>query len=187
MLDYLETIISEYSNSPVINALIDNFNQYIDPAADFDSFYANIWNLQSAVGWGLDVWGDILCVGRTVQISTGGVYFGSAESTTGVGFGQGPFYSFQPLTENFELTDDAFRLLLQAKAMTNVCDGSIPAINQILLTLFPGRGDIYCTDGQNMTMTYTSTFVLQPWELAVLEQPGILPRPTGVLATVVQP
>lgn len=186
MLDINATVASQYSNSPVINALIQSFGAWIDPTADFDSFYLQVWNLQTAVGYGLDLWGRILRVGRVIQIAPDFSYFGSAESGTEVGFGQGPFYSGQSATQNFTLSDDAYRLLLTAKAMTNVCDGSIPAINIILLTLFPGRGAIYVTDGQNMTMTYTAAFALQPWELAVLEQPGILPRPTGVAASVVQ-
>lgn len=187
MQDVDATVISQYSNAPVINALIQDYNAWLDPAANFNSFYLNVWNLASAVGYGLDVWGRILQVSRVIAISDGGVYFGSAESTTGVGFGQAPFYSSQPLTENYTLTDQAYRLLLMAKAMTNVCDGSIPEINKILLALFPGRGDIYVTDGQDMTLTYTADFDLLPWELAVLQQPGILPKPTGVAATVVEP
>jgi hypothetical protein len=187
MQDVEATIVSEYSNSPVINALIQDFNAWIDPSADFNSFYVNIWNLATAVGYGLDLWGRILCVGRVIAISNGTQYFGSSQATDQFGFGQAAFYSSQPLTQNYALSDQAYRLLLMAKAMTNVCDGSIPAINQILLTLFPSRGDIYVTDGQNMTMTFTSSFILQPWELAVLQQPGILPRPTGVAATVVEP
>lgn len=187
MLGINRTIISEYSNSPVINAIINNFNTYIDPTVDFNSFYSNVWDISQAVGYGLDVWGRILCIGRVITVSTDAVYFGSAESTTEVGFGQGQFYSAQPLTENYPLSDNAYRLLLMAKAMTNVCSGAIPAINQILLTLFPERGNIYCTDGEDMTMTITSEFALQPWELAVLQQPGVLPRPTGVASTVVAP
>ena len=60
---------------------------------------------------------------------------------------QSPFYSGAVLTSNFNLSDDAFRTLIFAKALANISDGSIPAINQLLLNLFPRRGNCYVTDG----------------------------------------
>jgi Protein of unknown function (DUF2612) len=36
-----------------------------------------------------------------------------------------------------------------------------------------------------MTMTYTFAFQLSPVELAIVTQSGVLPKPTGVLASVV--
>jgi hypothetical protein len=95
----------------------------------------------------------------------------------------------------YDLTgkDDDYRTLILAKAFANVCNGSIPAINQILINLFmtpvAGRtGNFCCTDGEAMTMTYTSTLrpVLTPVEVAIVSQSGVLPRPTGVFTQLVQ-
>ena len=36
-----------------------------------------------------------------------------------------------------------------------------------------------------MTMTYTFEFALTPVEQAIVEQSGVLPRPTGVSSSVV--
>lgn len=36
-----------------------------------------------------------------------------------------------------------------------------------------------------MTMTYTFTFALTPVELAIVLNSGVLPKPTGVAASVV--
>jgi hypothetical protein len=102
-------------------------------------------------------------------------------------FNQSPMYQGAPLTNNYQLSDDAFRTLLYAKALSNISDGTIPSINTILRTLFPGRGNAYATDGLNMTMTYTFSFVLSAVELAILLQSGVLPKPVGVLATIVHP
>jgi hypothetical protein len=41
-------------------------------------------------------------------------------------------------------------------------------------------------DNNNMTMTYYFTFLLTAVEAAIVSQSGILPKPVGVLATVVQ-
>ena len=100
--------------------------------------------------------------------------------------GQSPFYSGTATTNNFQLTDSAYRVLIFAKALSNISDGSIPSINQILLNIFPNRGNCYVTDPGGMEMTYTFEFVLSPVEQSILGQTGILPKPVGVSASVVQ-
>jgi hypothetical protein len=95
-----------------------------------------------------------------------------------------PFYNGQVINENFLLSDEGFRTLIYAKAFANICDGSISAINQILLTLFPGRGNCYVQDNLNMTMTYVFRFKLTPVESAIVSESGILPRPASVFSTV---
>lgn len=183
--DYWTTIISQYANSTILTTLIGNFFQYIDQTANMDAFYDNIWNIATAQGIGLDVWGRIVGVVRTIFVPNANTYFGFDEGS-GQPFGQAPFYGGSQTTQNFALADDAFRTLIYAKALSNICGGSIPAINQILRTLFPGRGNAYVTDGNNMTMTYTFNFALSAPEFAILEQSGVLPKPVGVLATIVQ-
>jgi hypothetical protein len=180
------TIISQYANSEIITELCSNFADYFDQTANMDAFYDTIMNVATAEGYGLDVWGRIVGVNRVLTL-TSGIYFGFEQQSPQIGtFGQGIFYDGQsPLTSNFSLTDDAFRILIYAKALANICNGSIPAINQILLSLFPGQGNCYVTDGMNLTMTYTFDFALSPVQAAIIAS-GILPRTSGVLATVVQ-
>lgn len=219
--DVWRTIISQYANSPIIIQLIQNFQQYIDQNQNFTAFFDFIWNVDTAQGYGLDVWGRIVNVSRTLNI-TDVQYLGFDEAgQTSESFGFGGFYTGGGITQNFELADDAYRTLIFAKALANICDGSIPAINQLLMSLFPNQGNAYVTDSgaapsappyfgfsdavgddeitgfndapfypttlaNNMTMTYTFKFVLSPVQLAIVEQSGVLPKPVGVAATVVQ-
>lgn len=214
--NYWTTILSQYANSPRLTALIKNFFQYIDQTKNFDAFYDLIWNVATAQGYGLDVWGRIVVVSRTLSIPDE-KFFGFQEQGNTVGtFGQFPFAS-QQITQNYRLSDDAYRTLIYAKALANICDGSTPAINQILLKLFPNRGNCYVTDVSpsntnsfsfkesnnetpfgsepffnasaqtpNMTIFYVFNFALSPVELAIVQQSGVLPKPTGVAASVVQ-
>ena len=186
MQNIAQTVISQYSASPRIRRLIDDFNQWIDPSANIDNFYNLIWNVDTAVGYGLDVWGRIVGVGRVLQVTTTGKFFGfdEASNVSADPFNTSPFYSGQQISNNFILADDGFRVLIFAKALANICDGSIPAINQILLTLFPGRGNCWIADGMNMTMQYTFAFALTPVETAIISQSGILPRSTGVSSSM---
>jgi hypothetical protein len=182
--DWRPTVISQYQNSPTLLQLVQNMSDNIDPGADLNQFYDLVWNIDTAQGYGLDVWGRIVGVGRVLNVPSG-AWFGFQESTDANGFNQQPFFSGGGLTENFSLTDEAFRLLILAKALANITDGSIPAINQILLNLFPGRGNCFVTDGLDMTMTYTFDFPLSPVDLAIVESSNVLPRPAGVSVTVI--
>ena len=151
MQNFDQTIISQYHNSATLVQLITNLNTYIDPQANLQQFYDLIWNIDTAQGYGLDVWGRIVGVGRVLEVAAGS-FFGFGEAGDRVGFGQGPFYEV-PATSNFTLTDPAYRALIFAKAAANITDCSIPAINQILLNLFPSRGNCYVVDGPNQVET----------------------------------
>jgi hypothetical protein len=186
------TVISQYANSPIITGMIDAFNAAADETQNLSNFYDLIFNVATAQGYGLDVWGRIVGVTRSIQLpSASGTFFGFNEPGDPVhdtGFGQSPFYNGGgALTTNITLSDSDFRNLVYAKALANITSGSITAINQILLTLFPHRGNCYVTDGLNMTMTYTFTFTLTGTELSILQFSGVLPRPAGVSATVIHP
>lgn len=187
--DVWTTVISQYANSPILTTLITNFAAYIDPTENLDAFFDDIWNIDTAQGFGLDVWGRILGVSRVISVPLNTVFFGFKEAgdPTLVGFGQGVFFLGEPLNDNFALADSAFRVLLLAKAFSNISDGSIASLNQLLLSLFPSRGNCYVTDGLDMTMTYTFAFGLTAVELAIVESSGALPRPTGVSVTIVAP
>lgn len=212
--DVWSTVISQYANSPILMQLILNINGYLDPTANLDLFFDNIWNVDTAVGEGLSIWGRIVGVNRILQVEVG-EWFGFAEALPGSEtFGQGSFYSGAQLTENFSLSDETYRLLILAKAAANITNGSIPAINQILLSLFPHRGNCYVTEGgtpgtwfgfaeslnadgwnqasfydgesiPTMVMAYTFEFPLSPVELAIVQNSGVLPKSTGVKASVV--
>lgn len=186
--DVWTTIISQYANSPILSRLCTNMGQYLDQTANLDFFLDTIWNVDTAIGYGLDIWGRIVGVSRTLQIPSGGRYLGFEEAggATVDPFNQAPFFSGQTLTDNFDLSDDAFRVLIYAKALSNISDGSVAAINQLLRNLFPNRGNCFVVDNLDMTMTYMFKFILTPVEAAIVEQTGVLPKPVGVSADVVQ-
>lgn len=181
------TIISQYANSPTLTGIITSFNAAADLTAVFDSFYDLMWNILTAQGYGLDVWGRIVGVQRAISIPGTVQYLGFEEAgSSWTGFGQGGFYGGGLLTQNFLLNDTDFRKLILAKAAGNISDGSIPSINAILLALFPNRGACYVVDGLNMTLTYTFRFALTPAEVAIVSQLNVLPNPCGVVINVAQ-
>lgn len=185
--DVWETVISQYANSPIITTLINDLADAIDPTVNIENFFDQIMNVDTAEGYGLDVWGRIVGVNRVLKVASGPRYWGFYQGLPDYDpFMQSPWYMGQPLTTNYALTDDGFRVLILAKAFANICDGSINAINVLLKTLFGSSGKCYCTDGLDMTMTYTFEFPLSPLQASIVENSGVLPRPVGVEASVVQ-
>ena len=181
--DPAQTVLSQYANSPVLLSLIDDFAQWLDPASRFDAFFSLLWDIDTAVGYGLDVWGRILGVVRTIQVPAG-IYLGFTSDPAARPFGFGILYGGARNTNNVILTDDAYRLLLLAKAALNITNASIPAINSILLNLF-GQG--YVVDNLDMSMKYKFPNSLTPLEQAIVSQSGALPKPCGVSFTAEAP
>jgi hypothetical protein len=151
-----QTIISQYGNSATISKLIHNMNENIDPRADIDNFYSFIWNVDTAQGFGLDIWGRIVGVSRSL-------FTNAADA------------------EN----DTAFRQLILLKALSNISASTSPSINRLLQNWMAGRGRCYVSDLGNMQMLYNFEFLLQPFEIEIITQGGIFLRPAGVGATVV--
>jgi hypothetical protein len=188
--DWTSTVMAQYANSPIMLSLIENMFEYIDPTGWIDDFWSLYMNLPTAAGAGLDVLGRIVGVGRVLNLGIQS-YFGFEEALpASLPFNVGIFYTGGGTTTNFALADDPYRILILAKALANISDGSMASINAILSSLFPGQGNAYCTNGQDigqpMTMTLTFNFTLTAVELAIIEQSGAIPIPAGVSFTVVQ-
>jgi hypothetical protein len=186
MVNVEQTIVSQYANSPTLVQLIENMNGYVDPQADFDAFYAFVWNIQTAQAWGLDILGRIVNVSRQINIPGAVLNFGFKEGVNYQPFGQAPLYAGTPASTVYSLSDDAYRTLILMKALLNISNNTAPAINQMLKNLFAGRGRCYVTDTGQMQIRFVFEFALFPYEIAILTQSNAVPRPAAVLAQVMQ-
>ena len=212
--DVWTTILSQYANSPTITALITSFAAELEQTPLFEAFHDDIWNIATAQGYGLDVLGRIIGIGRVIQLPSQ-VWLGFEEALPGSQeFNFGSLYSGTSITSNYSLTDSVYRQLLYAKALTNISNGSIPSINRALMILFPNRGNAYVAEGvafgpyfgfaestsadgfgqaplyagetvPTMQLTYIFDFPLSAAELAIVNTSGVLPKPVGVQANVV--
>ena len=188
MIDVEQTIISQYGDSPTIVRLVTDMNEYIDPRANLDQFFNLVWNVDTAVGFGLDIWGRIVGVGRLLQLPSTDPIFGYQNATIPPNwrpFNEGIFFPGDAATEAYLLPDDAFRTLILTKALSNIVATNAPSLNQLLQNLFPGRGKAYVQDLGAMTMRFVFEFALTTTEFAILTQSGALPNPAGVAFSVV--
>ena len=151
MNNVLQTVASQYGDSPTILALIESFNAAVDPSEDIDNFYVWVWDVATAQGFGLDIWGRIVGVTRTIPTSPATV-----------------------------LTDAQFLQLILLKALSNISRASSYSINTLLLDWMQGRGRTYVNDLGNMLIRYMFEFALAPFEIDIITQSGIFLRPAGV-------
>ena len=197
-----KTGVSQYANSPIITQLVQNMNDYIDPRKSLLDFYNVVWNVDTAVGFGLNIWGRIVGVSRVIPIPATLGSFGFQTDnfppdwqnfgTVGQPSTGGPFYSGQVNTGGFTLNDDAYRVLILTKALANIVATNAPSLNALVRNLFPGRGRAYTIDrgksnasAGGMRMTYVFEFKLTTIEFAILAFSGVLPHPAGVGVNVI--
>lgn len=184
-----QTVISQYANAPKLISLIQSFSDAISANSLSDDFYNSIWNIDTATGYGLDVWGRIVNVRRTLYVPGGnaGQLFGFGNDGVGdyYGWDQAPFNSNNNVTPNYTLTDTDYRRLILVKALSNISDRSIQSMNSALMIMFAGQGNVYVAEAGNMTSTYTFKFNPSVLDLAILQQSGAFSSPSGVFMTVV--
>ena len=181
-----KTIYTQYKrDSSNLCDLIDRAALGLDVQQDFADFHKNFWDIETATGVWLDVWGVIVAVDRFLELPDDGLFFGTKEGDW-LGFNQGVFYNGVQNTNTYALSDDIFRRVIIAKAMANIAASDATSINSILTYFFAGRGKAYVTQPANMALNYVFEFTLEPWEKALLTQDKIYPRPAGVLLNFIE-
>lgn len=188
MKDVSATIISQYKDSPILSEILSNLDEYIEPSTNLRAFYDMVWNIDTASSYGLDVWGRIVGVSRYILVSTSGANFSFYESGANVPMGDGVFYNggeILGLTKT-ALSDATFRKLILMKALANITNCSAPSVNYILAYLFGSNGRCYVIENGAMGITYRFEFTLSASDLAIVQQSGVLPRPSGVAYSIVQ-
>lgn len=101
-------LLSQYSASPTIAKLLKDFSENIDPQADKELFMQKMMDIDTADGIGLDVWGNILNIGRTIEL-------GNTLVT---------------------LDDSHYRKILKYKALANITEATTATLNKMLAILF---------------------------------------------------
>lgn len=185
MRNLQQTIISQYANSPIICGMIERFNQCIDSRADVMEFYRDIWDIETAKGYGLDIWGRIVGIEREVMIGAQDEYIGFAQGCTP--FDSGAWSVGEGSERRYRLDDDTYRRVIMLKAMSNITYASAPNINRLLSIMFEKRGRAYFVKNDTMAARYVFEFYLLPVERAIIRQSDLLPRPSGVLLDFYEP
>ena len=163
--DIAETVQSQYATSKRMRAVIDAFWQAINPKSDIDMLYKKLVNPRTAEGWGLDVWGRIVAIGRSyLAVEDDTPYFGF-DPPEGVknerlnSFGNAPFY--KQVMGKVRLADTMYRTYVFLKALINISNSSLASLNQAVKLLFPDA---------DIQILHTGTMVLRVLILSPLSE-----------------
>lgn len=172
-----QTIMSQYANSPRLMAILRSLWSAIDPDKFTEDYYRLIMNIPTANGMGLDIWGRIVAITRTVSfVNPDGEYFGFEAGF--YPFNERPFSAPGSGTDTWELTNDAYRELILMKALSNIIYATAPNINAMLRHMFSKPA--YCLITGHMKIRYVFEFDLSPFYRHLVYNTDILPRPCGV-------
>ncbi len=175
------TVQSQYAASPHIVALVEAFWDSLNPDADLELIYNKMVNPLTAEGFGLDVWGRIVAIGREyLSADTENPYWGY-EPPTGVtndrmrNFGHAPYYKL--INGKVQLTDSAYRTYIMLKAMMNIGDSTLSSLNYMIHYMFP-NDQIAVVHPDTMTLRLVVQSNISQSDLdALLNLPWL---PTGV-------
>ena len=163
--DIAETVQSQYATSKRMRAVIDAFWQAINPKSDIDLLYKKLVNPRTAEGWGLDIWGRIVAIGRSyLAVEDDTPYFGF-DPPEGVknerlkSFGNAPFY--KQVMGKVRLADTMYRTYVFLKALINISNSSLASLNQAVKLLFPDA---------DIQILHTGTMVLRVLVLSPLSE-----------------
>lgn len=178
MLDWEETIQSQYAASPTIKKIVQAVDGHIDPRVDIQKFFDMIFNVDTAEGVGLDIWGRIVGINRRLNITEIHECFGFDGSTLEP-FDEGVYWTRDQDTGVFDLSDDAYRKLILWKAMANISTADNYTLNILFKNLFDGKG-VYVIEKSTMQIRIVSVEELQQWQQAVINEYGLFCRGAGV-------
>lgn len=188
MSDYLgQTVQKQYSNSTTLLQLLDSFDQWVDLSLFTEQFLSNVWDITTAQGFGLDIWGRILGQSRYVQVvQVPGDNFGfninAAIGTNWQPFNQAPFYNGAAGgTVAYALLDSYYRQVLLVKAASNIASCDVPSINALMRAMFGTRGKCYVGYDLALPMQIGYHFEFTPTnvERTIIES-GLFPIPAGM-------
>jgi hypothetical protein len=193
-LNVSETILAQCANSPILLAMANLMNSAIDMKANLFNWYNLVWNVNSAQGYGLDMWARIVGVPRVILTTATNsyLYFKEANLTMmtvppvspfGPG-GASPLYNGGTVSTSSysRLADSSLRALILVKALANISICSAQSLNVMLQMLFGvGSGHVIDIGNMQMVLSFQS---LSSTNLNLIINGKALPRPAGVLAIV---
>lgn len=178
-MNIVDTLLTQYANSPVIVGLLEGLNEVIDPSADIQQFYDMVFNLSTAQGYGLDIWGRIVGVSRNVPYAVGDdPLFGFSEAEEYTPFNDAPFNGSGSGFSSYRMLDSQYRQVIIIKAYSNILYATAPNINKFLYYIFQKRA--YYRVLGDMNGQYVFEFNPTSFERVIIFYLGVLPVPCGV-------
>lgn len=169
-------MISQYANSPKFVKLVEGLTGLFNNAKLIKDWYNIVFNLKTATGFGLDIWGKILNQSRN---------FTYTNQTSGV---QTEYYLKGAMTidgTNFsaEQIEETYRTILFMKALSYITNATDKSLNELLQFYFAEKGGkCYVIQYGTMKIRYVFEFPVNKLEKSIFMS-DVMPKPTGVGTT----
>lgn len=186
----------QYSNAPYLSSLLNKHIKWFKEATQefWDDWQRDVFSLDTANSFGLEVWGNILGVKRPASVPQNYVidtsnilkFYNTNTKTwhsvwlAGVNTfnveinpQEGVEYSV------FPIPDEMYRRCLKAKLFLLYSNYSVTDINRFLKYLFPNKS-VYVRDNLDMTMDIIFNYIPTDVELSIITFEDFSPRPAGV-------
>jgi len=194
----------QFSNAKNLQKLEEELLPYL--TINEEEFRQTYFDIETCDKNGLDNWGIILNISRTVLIgnASDGVFGFGQQSMYPVppdgypqNFNNGFFYNLKYEKEAgipYELNDFQYRTMLQFRYRTITCNMSLFSINKIMNQLVGTLSKAYGFENHRcrvkmtgyMKLSYEFNFALLPWMRAIFINRNVLPVPAGVFATILE-
>lgn len=155
IIRYTNLVTSQHQNKPKFMAWLTAALNPIDDGATLANNLNTYFDIDTAIGKQLDILGEVIGVGRTVNFQPSG--------------GVSPV-----------LDDDTYRIVLKAKIMQNQWDGTIGQIYELWSALFGSTAYMILQDNQDMTLIAQIFGLSSTIQQDLISNGYIVPRPEGV-------
>ena len=183
-INVLTSLLWQYNNAVHLEALVNFKNEWLKHYNQnfWENWYINVFNLQTANLFGLNVWSIILDLPLYVPLEppVASDYFGFNKIppiNTYVNFTNGNFApsSLPPL-----LTEEEQRIALKLRYYQCVTRGAVTEVNLFLNFVFGSLGGCWMIDNFDMTIEYFFNFFPSTALIRVINSNLLLPKPAGV-------
>lgn len=154
LIDLNGVYLWQYEQADTVKKLIENKQKFLkENVEDFwDNWIKNVFNIDTADSFGLNIWGTILGVGRPSYVDEG---------------------------QTIDFSDEQYRRVLKGRILLMLSNGSVSSINAYLNYLFPDK-PVFAVDYYDMSLNIVFYYTPDASEMAVIQMDGFLPRPAGV-------
>ena len=171
---------SQYSASEIIKSLVDVQFDALDPMPDISLFFHEVFNVDTARGMGLDVWGRIVALPRTLYFIDENIFGFNLSGLQP--FNRAPFSNDNALVAQI-LEDNIYYPMIMAKAWVNISPVDGASINAALKLFFPGLRS-YVAETGVMHIRYVIEGTLEPWQRGILRSVDVRLRGAGVMGEI---
>ena len=144
------SLITSFNQKPKFSAMVENLTSAYWSLIKLAQLISSLYNIDTAVGSQLDVLGQWIGFDRNIKIPK--QWFSFNEPYEGFDIGNWYFFGDIP-NSNVALTDQLYRVILKAKILVNIFDGTRPSFEAILNQLFS-------FDNATFTITQTQPMVI---------------------------